>query len=78
MAEKGAILIGALLRRRDAGSSCHRNAPFVFVVDRIGYAHFAFYRLLYTHTRILIYVNMTLPIQRGETSFQNEKYRLGK
>lgn len=32
--------MGALLRRRDAGGdgggNCHRNAPFVFIVDKIG------------------------------------------
>lgn len=44
MAEEGALLIGALLRRRGAGGGggCHRNAPFVFIVDKIGSAHFAF------------------------------------
>jgi hypothetical protein len=40
MAEEGALLIGALLRRRGAGGGCHRNAPFVFIVDKIGSAHF--------------------------------------
>lgn len=40
MAEEGVLLIGALLRRRGAGGGCHRNAPFVFIVDKIGSAHF--------------------------------------
>lgn len=34
MAEEGMLLIGAALRRRGAGGGCHRNAPFVFIVDR--------------------------------------------
>lgn len=41
--KSGALLIGALLRRRGAGGGgggCHRNAPFVFIVDKIGSARF--------------------------------------
>lgn len=36
-------MIGELLRRRGAGGGggCHRNAPFVFIVDKIGSARFA-------------------------------------
>lgn len=55
MAEMEELLIGALLRRRGAGGGYgrgnggddrdgvyHRNAPFVFIVDKISYARFLF------------------------------------
>lgn len=49
MAEEGALLIGALLRRRGAGGGCHRNAPFVFIVDKIGSAHFPIHAPTHSH-----------------------------
>lgn len=49
MAEEGALLIGALLRRRGAGGGCHRNAPFVFIVDKIGSAHFPIHARTRSH-----------------------------
>lgn len=36
MAGERTLLIGELLRRRGAGGGCHRNAPFVFIVNKIG------------------------------------------